>query len=640
MDLHHISIRNFCSIKHIELALNQPGLVLIKGINADAPLADSNGSGKSILLEAICWCLWGETIRDLTGDEVVNRAFGKDCVVALTFQVEGKKYTVARHRLDTSSKKPNDLTIAIDGKQVQSAPSMAATQELVNQIVGFDFTTFCAMMPGTGIKVAKMTDKAVKDILESLLQTKQLAAAGDLAKQKSKDLELVIAGLQAKKKALEVEVASTQRHMADLEQLIQDREARQEEIVTQCEAALTQTNAEIAEHEKSLAIYDNTDVAYATAKSALAAIQKLTSDYTKQQEKQTKAIEDKIHSTKNKLAVSSATVTQHASLLEKTKSQTDCVHCEQSLPAEKHACLLQQAQSEYTRLFKFDETLKQDLLKLTAQLEQQTKEHLKFCETLESKNKIAEDEYALQTENQWKSKVIQTDLRNLKLNRAKEEVALLEAKKSNSSYTEKFDALKATLASCEESLSALSTQEEETQKQLSLYQFWVTGFGPAGLRSYMLDFVTPILNDRAAYYSNILTSGELKVSFSTKSTLKTGVEKDKFSVNCEYQHGSNSYKGASTGERARIDLIVSLALGDLAQFRTAKQLPWRFLDEPFESIDRSGTEAIVRLLNDQKSRYKTVFVVTHRPDFSDLFTQTLTVIKKDGITSIKDDNES
>jgi DNA repair exonuclease SbcCD ATPase subunit len=150
----------------------------------------------------------------------------------------------------------------------------------------------------------------------------------------------------------------------------------------------------------------------------------------------------------------------------------------------------------------------------------------------------------------------------------------------------------------------------------------------------MLDYVTPILNDRAKYYADLLTHGEMSVSFSTKTALKSGQEKDKFTITCQQAHGATSYRGASAGERARADLVIAMALGDLAQFRTAKQLPWRFLDEPFESIDRSGTEAIVRLLNDQKARYNTVFVVTHKPDFKELFSQQVTVVKENGVSSL------
>lgn len=182
-------------------------------------------------------------------------------------------------------------------------------------------------------------------------------------------------------------------------------------------------------------------------------------------------------------------------------------------------------------------------------------------------------------------------------------------------------------------LSSIRTLAAEQK----LCQFWADGFSPAGLRSYMLDYVTPVLNDRAAYYAQVLTGDEMKVSFTTKKTLKKGGEKDQFQIFVEYAHGGDLYKGTSKGEKARADLVIAMALGDLATFRTAKQLPWRFLDEPFESIDDAGNGAVMNLLNDQKTRFKTVFVVTHKPAFKKLFTQQITMVKENSVSTLVKD---
>lgn len=636
MELQDISIQNFGSIKKIDLPLNQPGLVLIKGINADAPLADSNGSGKSLLLEAICWALWGETVRELTGDEVVNRAFGKDCVVALTFKIDNKTYVVSRHRLDSTSKKPNDLTIKVDGKYIQSASSMAAMQELINQIVGFDFTTFCAMMPGTGVKVAKMSDKAVKDILESLLQTKQLAAAGELARAKVKSLETTIQQLQTKKTALTAEVTATKKHLEDLSNLIKDREARREDNIRRCEEVIAESNKFLEEQELALIPYAATSEHVSHSMAALESLTSLKKKYlTSQQQKAITLVSKRVDLEKE--ASTSDANLAHLKLHKESIASGICNVCKQ--PIEK-AALFKSADVQLSAEVSNNEAIHAQLAVVREQVKAQEEEHKVNLQKLEDKLKTASDTLMSAKKDQANLELIRERIRNIHKNLANQTVALVEAKKDNTQYDQKISSLEDKLVACDLQIEEATKQEAALQEQVAVHTFWVNGFGPAGLRSYMLDFVTPILNERAAYYSNILTSGELKVSFSTKSTLKSGVEKDKFSIVSEYRHGSDSYKGASTGERARVDLIVSLALGDLAQFRTAKQLPWRFLDEPFESIDRAGTEAIVRLLNDQKARYKTVFVVTHRPDFSDLFTQTITVVKKDGITSLKESDES
>jgi len=78
-----------------------------------------------------------------------------------------------------------------------------------------------------------------------------------------------------------------------------------------------------------------------------------------------------------------------------------------------------------------------------------------------------------------------------------------------------------------------------------------------------------------------------------------------------------------------------MALGELASLRAEKTIPFRFLDEPFESIDESGTEAIVTLLNQQKEKYNTVYVITHQDHFKQLFPKRLTMVKQNGISSLE-----
>ena len=62
MKINKIEIRNFYSIKKTSLNFNNfKGLVLIEGKNKDT--GGSNGAGKSVLIEAVVWGLFGKTIR-------------------------------------------------------------------------------------------------------------------------------------------------------------------------------------------------------------------------------------------------------------------------------------------------------------------------------------------------------------------------------------------------------------------------------------------------------------------------------------------------------------------------------------------------------------------------------------------------
>ena len=64
LKFHNIYINNFLSIGEANVNLEDKGYCLITGINNNPnDAAKSNGSGKSSIMEAICWAFTGETIR-------------------------------------------------------------------------------------------------------------------------------------------------------------------------------------------------------------------------------------------------------------------------------------------------------------------------------------------------------------------------------------------------------------------------------------------------------------------------------------------------------------------------------------------------------------------------------------------------
>ena len=68
-----LTIQNFMSIRNIVLDLQDRGLVLIKGKNCDNPDLNNNGSGKSSMIEAIVYALYGRTLRGVRGDAIVHK---------------------------------------------------------------------------------------------------------------------------------------------------------------------------------------------------------------------------------------------------------------------------------------------------------------------------------------------------------------------------------------------------------------------------------------------------------------------------------------------------------------------------------------------------------------------------------------
>ena len=69
-----ITIKNFLSIGAEQaLKLDNLGLVLLTGDNQDTSALESNGSGKSSMLESIVYALYGQTSTGIKGDTLINK---------------------------------------------------------------------------------------------------------------------------------------------------------------------------------------------------------------------------------------------------------------------------------------------------------------------------------------------------------------------------------------------------------------------------------------------------------------------------------------------------------------------------------------------------------------------------------------
>ena len=636
MELLTLKIENFCSAGLIELPLNQPGLILVTGVNKDAPKASSNGSGKSIILEALCWCLWGETIRGLSADEVVNTLVGQDCAVTLTLVEQGAVYTISRHRQDTRTTKPNDLHILVDGKSLSTSSKLKSTQEIVNQLVGFDFSTFRAMMPGAGIRAASLTDKSIKELLEALLQTEQLSDAHEAAKAKQKALESRLVQTSAKLVSLKANLIALESdidHQVKLRDQIKANATQRKNTHLE---RLRLLSAEIAELTAELAKIPELENTRNKLLLELAGLRATANHAYIEPAKATQAECDKgLQKQHSKIAVQSALQARLKRSLDQAKALAlTCDACFQPISQERVAEVVADINAQYAISVQEISAARSVIALLEQSRNAAGKSLAEALQRLQDDAEGIQDAQSLVQQSlavlghkkEQRFKALAT--------KALEEQALadidLEVYDFDTILAEKLKAAQTVVAA----VCVALTTTKDTEKELKLCSFWVTGFSPAGLRSFMLDYVTPILNDRAKYYSALLTNQEMSISFSTKSILKNGAAKDKFAITVSQAHGASSYTGSSAGEKARADLVIAMALGDLAQLRTSKQLLWRFLDEPFESIDSAGTEAIVKLLHDQKSRYKTVFVVTHKAEFKELFSQSITIVKENGISRL------
>jgi DNA repair exonuclease SbcCD ATPase subunit len=110
-----IYIQNFLSVGNPGITLLfQEGINLITGLNLDKD--SRNGVGKSTLIESLYWCLFGETIRDLKKEQIVNNINKKNCLVSLEFNIvsaeSNNSYSIVREA------KPSKISITENGVDI------------------------------------------------------------------------------------------------------------------------------------------------------------------------------------------------------------------------------------------------------------------------------------------------------------------------------------------------------------------------------------------------------------------------------------------------------------------------------------------------------------------------------------------
>lgn len=214
---------------------------------------------------------------------------------------------------------------------------------------------------------------------------------------------------------------------------------------------------------------------------------------------------------------------------------------------------------------------------------------------------------------------------------------IVETENQQSPYLDLISAAKEDLASKKRTYDLKTVLLEELDKQLTVLGFWIDGFSNKGVKSLLLDTVTPILNLHTAEYLSYLTDGLAKVTFNTQTQLQSGETREKFNVAVDYKFGAGEYQGVSGGEGSRVDMAVLFALGDLAASRASAAIQLRLLDEPFSALDSKGNEQVVRLLKEKiVPRSRTVLVITHDDNMKAYFDQRIVVSKKDGISSIQE----
>ena len=681
-----IKAQNFLSLKNFELNLENRGLLLLNGENLDNPALNNNGAGKSSILESIVYALYGKTLRGLKGDAVIHRSVGKNMKVFLDLvDDDGSSYRIARYRKHDVNK--NKSLLYKNGKDI-SPKSEADFENYVSDLLQADYTTFTASLlySAESFKFATATDSEIKKTFDTMLGLDILRSACEVAKQRLRLKNLEQDKLET---VINVKENDLKNLLQKLDSLKQSNDNFKQENLNQIERTKQSLYSlkekselledELQELEENKVLFEEnlkkSEQIYQSRKDDVEQLEQLKNEFQKVKDEKSKLEstvqkhQSNIKNYKFQINFNKKLKTEKIEKFMELKLKRDnlfeligtpCNLCGQPLTEES----LESTRHEYSTQIKalqgeideLDNFINEDteninktqeiVLEVLKEIKELKDKQDKFEKVFESESDLKARRDKAEVEVMRANKrvySITSDLKSKKSEIAMNNKTMEDLYKILDNLVEAKNPFEKTLNEYTKEVSHLQEEIQELKENASKFsnskkslEFWEQAFSNSGIKSYILDDITPFLNRRLNKYLNKLTSGQIEAVFSTTSTLKSGEQREKFSLSIVNKNGGGDYVSNSAGERKRIDLSINLALQDLIASRSTKKLNIAVFDEVFDSLDENGVDGVISLLQELAQEKSTILVVSHNEYLKSFFTNVITVVKKCGFSMLKE----
>ena len=535
-----------------------------------------NGSGKSTILDALTFVLFGKAFRNINKSQLVNTINEKGLLVTIEFSIGNKNFTVRR------GVKPNIFEVLQDGKMIDQLANNRDYQEYLEKVIlklnYKSFTQIVVLGSSTFEPFMQLKQSDRRTIVEDLLDIQIFSSMNSLLKVKNSELKTAISDNDNKR---ELNVSKTKLQKNYIERLTEDN---------QLDILKKQTDVSTFEDQKTLAIESLTT--YHNE------IQTLSDKLITEDKVQTKKSE--FSNLQNQIEVKLKHDQKEVKFYEKNST---CSTCKQHIDDEFK-------KEKITSLSTNIEEKEQGLGKITTEIEQlkiQIEEFRNIGKQISEKNsQLAAT----------KSKIEALDNN---IDRAKKDINELKNKKEldNSELN--------VLQLLESELIELEKDYEEQCNTKQLYGYAHELLRDSGIKTKIIRQYVPIINKYVNKYLNEL---EFLINFSIDENFNETIRsqyRDEF-----------SYSSFSEGEKMRIDLALLFTWRMVAKLKNSVNTNLLILDEVFDSsLDADGTEAFLKILNslDEKTN---VFVISHKGEILyDKFRSTIKFIKEKQFSKIE-----
>jgi DNA repair exonuclease SbcCD ATPase subunit len=640
-----VSALNFMSYRELNFNLADRGLLLILGQNQDEIAASSNGSGKTAVIDAFTWALWGETLRGIASDEIVNRRIGKDCSASVSFvDDDGVEYSVTRFR--KHRKYQNEFHLyAARGSQDQvvdlMGSSTADTQKKLNAVLGLDFETATqSLILGQGaiVNFADATDAERKHVLDLILGLQSLEKCLERTRQQKRQVEKDIATDTREIEVLEKQSGRVAEEVTQLNARITSFEARRKDKVTEIEnklIAIQQEGENLSTEQEELIQTKKAEIERIEGQTQKLASQLLKRDVIRQSILAKNDEEVKLRGDLQTLELQIKAESERLDYLENTEGAS-CPLCEKPLSGQEKEKLVNQIQETIAGLRSNLSEGNTDLQKLRDIRRQLAEREDSFKQIEDQITKLNLQRQRCQSDIEMAQRSDNEKRSQLSIRYRDLQMALVQAREERPEYEDLLFKKQDELTDLTGRIKLTTERNGKNKVLLPYLVFWERGFSNQGLKSFILDNVTPILEQSSNRFAQVMLGDEYRIVISTQSQLKTGEAREKMAIQVLNGLGDDIFEGASAGERQRVNLCIALALQELIASRHKRALGISFFDEVTTNLDTEGLERFIELLKQELEHKSSIFVISHNPELQMYFDNVVMVSKKNGTSQLEE----
>lgn len=537
-------------------------------------IVGSNGAGKSTILDALTFALFGKPFRKISKSSLINSINEKDTVVEVEFSIGRNDYHVMR------AIKPNMFEIKLNGQLFnQEATVMDQQKNFEKNVLKMNFKSFTQVVilgASTFVPFMRMPLGQRREIIEDILDIQIFSTMNDNLRAKVKINNEELRDVDYQLELVKNKINIQKGHMLNLEKRDKEEIDRKKQKILEYQQKET----------------DNTDIITDLTQQILRLNEEML-DY-----KQSNKKLNKLNTYLMKLTHKLNSVKKEHKFFEDNHV---CPTCTQTLEDSFREEKIASGKDKIQELqLGFDD--------LNTAIEEEQSRVEKFTE--------------LSTEiSELNTSVNQTNYELTSIRKSITDIntEIDDLTKDNADAKEEYNKLK-TLVTEKKSLSI---ELEETRKDKDTLSVASKLLKDSGIKTRIIKTYLPTMNKMIGHF---LGNMEFYVNF----TLDENFEE---TIKSRYRDVF-SYESFSEGEKARIDIALLLTWRAIAKLKNSVDTNLLILDEIFDgSLDQSGTSELGWILRNFDDRTN-VFVISHKESMSDKFERTLVVEKPKNFSTL------